>query len=108
MIINNFKVPFGFTDVKAKLGPVEIGTDDIVRKLGKINIKIKPHVAQRIFKWISSFTSAQYLSGLGTVIQNKSAYNQNIVEWGWKAAIAAKDEYYNNSEIHTIFSHDFV
>ena len=99
LIINNFKVPFGFTDVKAKLGPVEIGTDDIVRKLGKINIKIKPHVAQRIFKWISSFTSAQYLSGLGTVIQNKSAYNQNIVEWGWKAAIAAKDEYYNNSEM---------
>ena len=85
MILNYFKVPFGFTDVKAKIGPFNLGTQDIVRQLGRLNIKIDPSVAQEWFRIISSGISGQYLSGMGTTLQNMTAIQQNIIDWGTKS-----------------------
>ena len=92
MILNYFKVPFGFTDVKAQLGPMNLGTDNIVSKLNRIpGINVDPNVAQEWFRIMSSTISAQYLSGVGTAIQNMTAVQQNKMDWGFGVITKAQE-----------------
>ena len=91
MIINYVKVPFAMTDVKANLGPIKLGTEDFVLSLRKIGIRISPQVAQEWFRIASSVLSGQYLSGIGTTIQNWTAQQQNIINWGPEAFMDARD-----------------
>jgi len=84
MIINMFKVPFGFTDVESGLGPISFKTDDITNLVNKMGLKMPAKVVAEKTRMLSSFLSAQMLHGVGTAIQNLTAMQQNIVDYGMK------------------------
>lgn len=85
MIINMFKVPFGFTDVESGLGPVSFKTDDITRLVNKMGLSMPAPVVGEYMRMIGSFFSAQMLHGWGTSIQNITAVQQNIIDYGYKS-----------------------
>ena len=85
MIINNFKVPFAFTDTKSGIGPLDFSTENIVSKFGKDsegNFKVKPQVAAEWMRIIGAGISAQMLQGFGTAIQNITAIQQAAFDYG--------------------------
>ena len=98
MIINYFKVPFGFTDIKSGLGPISLSTDDIVMRLRDLGIRVSPQVAQEWFRIGSSIMSGQYLSGIGTTVQNMTALQQNVINWGWDSLTNALETYKEDTE----------
>jgi len=85
MIINMFKVPFGFTDVESGLGPISFKTDDITRLVNKMGLSMPAPVVGEYMRMLGSFFSAQMLHGWGTSVQNITAVQQNIVDYGWKS-----------------------
>ena len=96
MIINNFKVPFAFTDVKSGLGPLDFSTENISHKFGKDskgNYRVKPQVAAEWMRMLGAAISGQYLHGVGTAIQNVSALQQAGWDYGMSRVKDALSEY---------------
>ena len=93
MIINNFKVPFAFTDVKSGLGPMDFSTENITHRLGQVGIKVKPQIAAKWMRMIGAAMSGQMLQGFGTAIQNITAIQQTAYDYGARRTKDALFEY---------------
>lgn len=93
MIINNYKVPFAFTDTKSGIGPLDFSTENITAKLNKIGFKVTPQLAAEYMRILGAGMSAQMLQGFGTAIQNITAIQQTAFDYGSKRTMDALFEY---------------
>ena len=96
MIVNNFKVPFGFPDVKSGLGPFDFNTDSIRRKIGGRWFNIPAASVDRKLRMIGAGVSAQLLHGFGTAIQNMTAIQQAAIDYGMRPAFDAITTYFGS------------
>lgn len=88
-ILNNYKSPFGFPDVKSGLGFMDFSSEGISRKLGAVKIKVPARKVAEYSQMVGSAISALYLSGIGTAIQNITALQQPIYHHGFKKVFDA-------------------
>tara|TARA_R100000458_G_C8277881_1_gene253615 strand:+ start:2940 stop:6440 length:3501 start_codon:yes stop_codon:yes gene_type:complete len=97
-MINNFKSPFGFPDIQSGLGFMDFSTESVQRKLGRVNIKMPARKIMEYMQMVGSAISGQYLSGVGTAVQNMSAMQQTAYDYGIKKFASAFNEYWSDKD----------